>query len=214
MSTPEKVPNPPCTPECKHIGTDNNHWVHSVRVAEDKGEIHTDDCGFFQSSHLEEPGDGCTAGKPGVVCRVYSAKKAKTEPMRLTNCKHYVVIEEGKCLECLKEAKDEAYLERNQVVSALSKLFPAGVAKTAIEGWSEDWHGCVYIDLPTGQVSWHFHDSQAYLFAHLPPYTNPWDGHTTDEKYKRLATLDPVDPQQNAGHSCACGMHFCTGAAK
>lgn len=85
--------------------------------------------------------------------------------------------------------KDAAYLERNKVVAALSKCFPAGVARTAIEGWSEDWHNCVYIDLPTGQVSWHFHDSQAELFSHLPPYTKPWDRHDTDEKYRRLAAL-------------------------
>lgn len=85
--------------------------------------------------------------------------------------------------------KDAAYLERNQVVAALAKCFPSGVVRTAIEGWSEDWHGCVYIDLPTGQVSWHFHDSQAHLFADLPPYFGTWDGHDTPEKYRRLALL-------------------------
>lgn len=89
----------------------------------------------------------------------------------------------------MEARKDGAYEERNKVVAALAKLFPSGVARTAIEGWSEDWHGCVYIDLPTGQVSWHFHDSQAHLFAGLPPYTKPWDGHDTPEKYRRLAAL-------------------------
>jgi hypothetical protein len=89
-----------------------------------------------------------------------------------------------------REAKDGAYLERNQCVAALSKLFPATVSRTAIEGWSEDWHGCVYIDLPTGQVSWHFHDSQAHLFAHLPSGVVKWDGHDTPEKYRRLAAID------------------------
>jgi len=89
----------------------------------------------------------------------------------------------------MAQRKDDAYLERNQVVSALSKCFPSGVARTAIDGWSEDWHGCVYIDLPTGQVSWHFHDSQAYLFAHLPAYQGSWDGHDTPEKYRRLAAI-------------------------
>lgn len=88
-----------------------------------------------------------------------------------------------------KRRKDAAYLERNQVVAALAKCFPSGTAKTAIEGWSEDWHGCVYIDLPTGQVSWHYHDSHAHLFADLPPYAGSWDGHDTPEKYRRLASL-------------------------
>lgn len=94
----------------------------------------------------------------------------------------------------LKEAeakKDGAYLERNRLVALLAKLFPSGVAKTAIEGWSEDWHGCVYIDFPTGQASWHFHDSQAWLFEGLPPYKGSWDGHTTEEKYERIAAIEP-----------------------
>lgn len=90
-------------------------------------------------------------------------------------------------LEKMRARKDAAYEERNKVVAALAKLFPSGTARTNIPGWSDDWHGCVYIDLPTGQVSWHFHDSQAHLFADLPPYQGVWDGHDTDEKYRRLA---------------------------
>ncbi len=86
----------------------------------------------------------------------------------------------------------DAYLERNKVVAALAKCFPSGIARTAIEGWSDDWHGCVYIDLPTGQVSWHYHDSHAALFEGLPPYTKPWDGHNTEEKYRRVAALKPI----------------------
>lgn len=89
----------------------------------------------------------------------------------------------------MRARKDAAYEERNRVVAALASVFPAGIARTAIEGWSEDWHGCVYIDLPTGQASWHYHDSHAHLFAHLPPYAGIWDGHTTAEKYERLAKL-------------------------
>lgn len=89
----------------------------------------------------------------------------------------------------MKQRKDAAYEERNRVVAALAAAHPSGIARTAIEGWSDDWHGCVYIDMPTGQASWHYHDSQAHLFAHLPPYTDRWDGHTTDEKYARLAAL-------------------------
>ena len=97
-------------------------------------------------------------------------------------------------LEAMRQQKDGAYFERNQVVAALAKCFPSGVAKTAIEGWSEDWHGCVYIDLPTGQVSWHFHDSQAYLFKDLPPYAGAWDGHDTPEKYRRVNALAAAQP--------------------
>lgn len=91
----------------------------------------------------------------------------------------------------LKDRKDNAYLERNQCVSLIATManalgYRAGTARTAIEGWSESWHGCVYIDIPAGQVSWHYHDSHAHLFAHLPPYCDEWDGHDTPEKYRRV----------------------------
>jgi len=99
----------------------------------------------------------------------------------------------------MERRKDAAYEERNKVVAALAKLFPSGICKTDIPGWSDDWHGCVRIDLPTGQVSWHYHDSQAHLFADLPPYQGEWDGHDTQEKYRRLAALSPEPQASNAG---------------
>lgn len=96
-------------------------------------------------------------------------------------------------LVAMRARKDAAYLERNQVVAALAGAAiqlggRAWLARTAIPGWDPSWHGCVYIELPgdSGQVSWHFHDSHAHLFAGLPTGTIPWDGHDTDEKYRRL----------------------------
>lgn len=85
--------------------------------------------------------------------------------------------------------KDAAYLERNRLVALLASLYPSGIARTDIPGWLPEWHNCVYIDLPTGQASWHYHDSHAHLFAHLPPYRKQWDGHTTEQKYERVAAL-------------------------
>lgn len=111
-----------------------------------------------------------------------------------------VVLQLQDKLHEMRDRKDQAYLERNRVVAALARLFPSGRATTAIEGWSPEWHGCVYIDLPTGQVSWHFHDSQAFLFEDLPPYTKPWDGHTTPEKYRRLAALATAAEQPHRAH--------------
>lgn len=112
----------------------------------------------------------------------------------------------------LQEGKDAAYLERNQVVAALAKCFPSGVTRTAIEGWDVEWHGCIYIDLPTGQVSWHYHDSHAHLFEGLPPYTKPWDGHSTEEKYNRLAQIKGSDLARVMGEAVWAmeTFHACT----
>lgn len=123
------------------------------------------------------------------LCAAWKDRAKKSEADRGTAQRQLAEANAGATK--LREAKDVAYLERNQVVAALAKCFPSGVARTAIEGWSEDWHGCVYIDLPTGQVSWHFHDSHAHLFSNLPPYNGTWDGHDTPEKYRRVAALTP-----------------------
>lgn len=84
-----------------------------------------------------------------------------------------------------------AYYERNIVVAALTLHYPAGTRKTEIIGWDPAWHNCVYLDLPTGQVSFHYHDSEVSLFAHLPPYTLPWDGHDKRKVLSRLRHLVP-----------------------
>ena len=86
-----------------------------------------------------------------------------------------------------RENTNNAYKERNQLVALLSTLFPSGKAKTAIDGWDESWHGCVYIDFPWGQASWHYHTDDEWMFEHLLPYTKAWDGHTTEAKYAYIA---------------------------
>lgn len=86
----------------------------------------------------------------------------------------------------LKEKKDKAYEERNRLVALLAVIYPSVRTKTSIEGWSDDWHSCVYIQLPFGQVSWHYHDSQSHLFSEIPEGEVEWDGHTTEEKYQKI----------------------------
>lgn len=94
----------------------------------------------------------------------------------------------------LRTRKDEAFAERNRVVAALARLalslgWRAGLRDTNIDGWDPEWHGCVYIDTPEGQISWHYNDRHAEFFDDLPPYTGEWDGHNTPEKYRRLNRL-------------------------
>ena len=87
---------------------------------------------------------------------------------------------------------DSVYRERNQLVAALSKHYPSFIGKHDGDHWEAAWL-IVFIELPTGQVSWHTHASDLDLFEHLERRDeNPWDGHTTEEKYDRLAQLPNV----------------------
>lgn len=85
--------------------------------------------------------------------------------------------------------KDAVYHERDQFVALLARVYPSGVRKTVIEGWDPERENCIYIDTPAGQLSWHVHDVEMSMFEELPPYEKPWDGHTTEQKYTRLALL-------------------------
>ena len=75
----------------------------------------------------------------------------------------------------LIEAHDEDYDERYVLVidalgAALSSGYKAGFR---IDPTEPEWP-VAYIELPTGQVSWH-----------LPQHPVAWDGHDTAEKYRR-----------------------------
>lgn len=103
----------------------------------------------------------------------------------------------------LEGATAEAYRERTKVVAALASMalatgFTVGIKPTAIPGWDADWHGCVWIETPWGQMSWHYHDSDAWMFQSLPDYKGEWDGHSTQEKYWRLWRLTQDMPERAA----------------
>lgn len=101
-------------------------------------------------------------------------------------------------------AKDGAYAERNKLVAALSKLFPASLERHDGVEWEDDWRWVVFIDLPTGQASWHIHDSELPQFAHLPRQAGRrWDGHTNEQKYARLAVLSSPEPDAGVAYAKA-----------
>jgi hypothetical protein len=94
------------------------------------------------------------------------------------------------------------YGERDRVVAALAHLanrlgFVVGIGEHEGEDWEDDWRTVIYLDLPTGQVSWHVHESERAWFDGLPPYDRPWDGHDTAEKYRRLAAFSDGHVQQD-----------------
>ncbi len=108
-----------------------------------------------------------------------------------------VIVEEYDRLiaerDALFETKEGAYHERNQVVAALAKVFPSSLERHVGEDWGPDWLWVCIIDLPAGQVSWHIQTSELGLFTQIPRETGRvWDGHDTEEKYRRLRAL-PAD---------------------
>src|SRR5258708_3036836 len=113
-------------------------------------------------------------------------------------------------LEELRKQKDQAYWERNQLVAALSKIYPSWLSRheESDTSWDRDWMGIVFIEIPTRwaygdqrnivpeklqyepkQVSWHIHDSDLQYFEHLTQRLNTWDGHDTETKYSRLKNI-------------------------
>ena len=87
----------------------------------------------------------------------------------------------------------DVYSERAELVALLAKIFPSWVGTDPTE---PDWP-VVYVQLPTGQCSWHISPGDwAEIFAHLKLSVDgpPWDGHTTGQKYRRIrrAALEAV----------------------
>ena len=78
--------------------------------------------------------------------------------------------------------EEAVYRERNRVIAALAACFPSSQCRDdETPGWR-----VVFVELPTGQVSWHFHAKERPLFAHVPTKRTRWDGHSTQQKYRRL----------------------------
>jgi hypothetical protein len=91
----------------------------------------------------------------------------------------------------LSQAKNSAYKERNQVLALAAKLAievgcRVGLSYDCSEHWDDEWRNTILIDLPSGQVSWHIHESELALFSFLNQYLGSWDGHSTKEKYQRV----------------------------
>jgi len=76
----------------------------------------------------------------------------------------------------LSSKEDADYDSRNRFIMQALLLAGACGYKTGIQrDKSEDGWLIVFIELPTGQVSWH-----------IPEFEGEWDGHTTGQKYDRL----------------------------
>jgi hypothetical protein len=93
----------------------------------------------------------------------------------------------------LQKQLDAVYKERDlclalAVAFALENDLDVGFKQHEGENWDDDWKNVVFIDLPDnfGQISWHIHKDELINFPFVHPYQGTWDGHSTEEKYRRV----------------------------
>jgi hypothetical protein len=101
------------------------------------------------------------------------------------------------------QMRNNAYTERNMCVALLAQYAQwfghhVGIKEHQGEAWDDEWRNVLFIDLPTGQVSWHLKKSELVNFPGIGTYEGQWDGHDTEEKYKRVEKLIHLgkDPSQ------------------
>ena len=77
---------------------------------------------------------------------------------------------------------DEAYLDRNLAVQVMARMAMQLGYSVGIRNRDDNWP-ILYVDLPTGQASWHLPASE--LIGDFPDY-GEWDGHDVGEKRRRM----------------------------
>lgn len=86
---------------------------------------------------------------------------------------------------------DQLYEERAKILVAFALLCKTIGHRVGFRddpktpGWP-----VLFIDLPEGQVSWHFSaEMREGIAGEIGVYLDEWDGHTTEQKYERLAAF-------------------------
>jgi hypothetical protein len=90
-----------------------------------------------------------------------------------------------------QQERDGAYRERAHLVALLAAMTGDAVIAPALDVPEPGWW-IVYLTIGGHQASWHISPRDAHLFNHVPraDANDPrvrWDGHTTEEKYERIA---------------------------
>ena len=106
----------------------------------------------------------------------------------------------------LSEDVFTAYDERARLLAVLASWFPS-IIKVDLDALNPDYSSVLYIQLPTGQISFHIFKGQLDFLDHVPrmnmhgKFIEPWmetraqeegtinvewDGHSTEEKWLRI----------------------------
>lgn len=92
----------------------------------------------------------------------------------MTSMRQLRLISLCETLELIEQADTDYERRYGLVLQAIHRAHHLGYRAGFRFDPSEPEWPVAYIELPTGQVSWH-----------LPQHPTPWDGHDTAEKYRR-----------------------------
>lgn len=102
---------------------------------------------------------------------------------------------------------DSVYRERATLVALLARLWPSVCTAPDDQGFS-----VVYVETPAGQLSWHIAPADLDLFEQVARTGLPagfiWDGHSTTEKYRRVARLCYDDVMSRETPSVGRIVHY------
>jgi len=118
-----------------------------------------------------------------------------------------------KKIKAVEAERDGAYRERAHLVALLAALTDEAVISYARDVEEPGWQ-IIYLTLGGHQASWHISPRDADLFTHVErvDVEDPraqWDGHTTEEKYERIAAWT-AELAERCGPACS-EMHTETG---
>ena len=164
-----------------------------IPTPEGKARCNKDD--WIIEGHTSELGIHYWVVKPDFFAENYS-EVLKPETAEQEATEHAL----KKMIYNLTNTKNQAYNERNKCVAALAHLLSCnGFSEYKVyvtlhpesdKDWESTWRTILVIQRRDYQMTWHFHDSESHLLDGLPVQdTYEWDGHTTEEKYQRLAEL-------------------------
>ena len=91
----------------------------------------------------------------------------------------------------LTAERDGAYRERAQLLALLAAMTRRPVIAPAPDVDEDGWQ-ILYLTIGGRQATWHIHPRDAELFSHVEQAgpNDPraiWDGHSTEQKYERIA---------------------------
>ncbi|AWN05286.1 hypothetical protein SEA_IBANTIK_64 [Streptomyces phage Ibantik] len=79
------------------------------------------------------------------------------------------------------------YRERAHLLAHLAAIYPSRLIRGA-DPQEPDWP-VLFVELPGGQATWHISPDDLDLFQYVSDEESDWavwDGHSTEEKYRRL----------------------------